>query len=149
MGENGLSVKIERVTSVNDALVSQLNPLLDEGAEWDAEQGAKFLDNPDNALFLAFVDRTAAGFLTAYRLQRLDKQRAEVLLYEIGVQEEFQRQGIGTRLVEAVKEWAGEAGAGEVWVLTYASNAAAMALYKSTGGEEEPPGTRMFTYNLG
>ncbi len=89
-----------------------------------------------------------AGFLTAYRLQRLDKRKAEVLLYEIGVHEGFQRQGIGTKLIAAVKEWATQVAADEVWVLTYASNKAAMALYKSASGEEDPPGTRMFTVKI-
>lgn len=145
-GSSEPKINIERITSVSDALISQINPLFDE--EWDLEQGEKFLSNPDNALFLAFVEGAAAGFLTAYRLQRFDYKKVEVLLYEIGVEEEFQRQGIATKLIEAVKDWAAEVGAAELWVLTYSSNEAAMALYKSCGGEEDEPGTRMFTFKL-
>jgi len=142
---------IQRITSVTDALIAQINPLLDE--HWDIEQGKKFLSNPDNALFLAFSEAASsedmvAGFLTAHRLQRLDKLKAEVLLYEVAVDEKFQQRGIGKALIQAVKDWAKEVGADNVWVLTYASNAAAMRLYQSAGGEEDPPGTRMFTYKI-
>ena len=89
-----------------------------------------------------------AGFLTGYRLQRLDKNRAEVLLYEIEVGVEFRRRGIGKKLIAALNAWAAEVGAFQTWVLTYADNGAAMALYKSMDGEEDPPGTRMFTYYI-
>ncbi|OJV94041.1 MAG: hypothetical protein BGO39_06940 [Chloroflexi bacterium 54-19] len=131
---------------VSPAIVSQLDEILDE--PWEVAQGEKFLANPDNALFLAFVGERVAGFLTGYRLQRLDKNRAEVLLYEIEVREEFRRQGIGKKLIGALNAWAAETGAFQTWVLTYSDNTAAMALYKSMDGEEDPPGTRMFTYYI-
>ena len=128
--------RIEQIFSVNVVLKQQINALLDEDVEWDNTQGQRFLGNPDNVLFLAFVEDKPVAFLTAYRLQRFDIRKAEVLLYEIGVLDEFQRQGIATALIAALKKWAVQAEADEVWVLTYASNKAAMGLYKSTRGEE-------------
>ena len=71
-----------------------------------------------------------------------------MLLYEIEVAEPFRRRGIGAALIERTKQWARDVDADELWVLTYASNAPAMALYASTGGEEDEPGTRMFTYRI-
>ena len=142
----GPEIRIERMTRVSPEVASQLNEILDE--PWDTTEGEKFLKNPDNALFLAFVGDRVAGFLTGYRLQRLDKNRAEVLLYEIEVREEFRRRGSGKKLIGALNAWAAEMGAFQTWVLTYSDNAAAMALYKSMGGQEDPPGTRMFTYYI-
>lgn len=142
------NLKISRIKSVDDSFIQQLNELLDEGMVWDLEEGQKFLSNNDNALFVAFENDRAVGFLTAHRLQRFDKRKAEVLLYEIGVHEDFRKKGIGKSLIKAVKQWAREVGADEVWVLTYNSNEAAMALYKSEAGEEDAPGTRMFTYKI-
>jgi ribosomal protein S18 acetylase RimI-like enzyme len=139
---------IQRVTHATPDFISQLNQELDDGMAWDGEQGQKFLANPDNALFVATVESVIVGFLTAYRLQRFDQRKAEVLLYEVGVNEAYQRRGIGKALIAAVKQWANEVEADEVWVLTDADNEAAMALYASTGGEEAGPGTRMFTYKL-
>jgi ribosomal protein S18 acetylase RimI-like enzyme len=146
VGTPGPEIKIERMTSVGPEVVPQLNEILDE--PWDATQGERFLRNPDNALFLAFAGNRVAGFLTGYRLQRLDKNRAEVLLYEIEVHAEFRRRGIGKKLIAALNLWAAEVEAFQSWVLTYSDNPAAMALYKSMEGEEDPPGTRMFTYYI-
>ena len=137
---------IHHLTSLNPALLPHLNQLLDHN--WELEQGERFLSNPDNALFLAFEDDIPVGFLTAYRLQRFDTRKAEVLLYEIGVDPDYQRRGIGTAMVAACKDWARAVGAHEIWVLTEHDNRAAKALYASTGGIEEAPGTVMFVYDL-
>jgi GNAT superfamily N-acetyltransferase len=139
---------IIRITSVNEKLVSQINSLLDSGTVWDLEEGKKFLSNLDNALFLAFWEEEAAGFLTAHRLQRFDKRKAEVILYEIGVGENFRQKGIGKALIEEVEKWAKEVGADEVWVLTNKSNIAANAMYKSAGGVTENPDEIMYVFKL-
>lgn len=146
MEVTALEIRIERMTSVSPEVEPQLNDILDE--PWDAGQGRKFLGNSDNALFLAFAGDKVVGFVTGYRLQRLDKNRAEVLLYEIEVIEEYRKRGIGKKLIAALNAWAAEIEAFQSWVLTYSDNEAAMAMYKSMGGEEDPPGTRMFTYYI-
>jgi GNAT superfamily N-acetyltransferase len=77
----------------------------------------------------------------------LDRRGAEVLLYEIGVEEPFQRRGVGRALVEEAKRWAAELAADELWVLTEDDNVPARALYAATGGREET-GFTMFVYGL-
>jgi GNAT superfamily N-acetyltransferase len=144
----GLPLFVRRLTEVDDALAARLNPLFDDGGEWDAIQGRIFVENSDNLFLAAFWDGEACGFLTAHRLQRFDRRRAEVLLYEISVDERFQRRGVGTALIAAVNRWARDVGADEVWVLTNAGNDAAMTLYQRTGGTEDVPGTTMFTYRI-
>ncbi len=116
---------------------------------WDAEQGGLFLQNPDNLLAVAWWDGRLCGFVSAHRLQRFDRRRAEVLLYEIGVDERFQRRGIGRALNAEIIRWAGEVAADEVWVLTNRSNTAAMALYQAAGGEEDEPDVTTFTFRIG
>jgi GNAT superfamily N-acetyltransferase len=142
------SSTVQRLTAVDADLAAALDAEFDEGMTWDAEQGAAFLANPDNLLLVARWEGEACGFLSAHRLQRFDRRRAEVLLYEIGVREPFQRRGIGRALVEETKRWAAEVGADVVWVLTEADNGPAMALYAATGGVPDPPGTTLFAYNL-
>jgi len=144
-----VSLTIRQLREVDAALAEQLNAEFDEGVVWDEEEGRHFLANPDTLFLAAFWGERVCGFATAYRLQRFDPRRAEVLLYEIGVNEAFQRHGVGTALITAVKRWAQEGGADEVWVLTERDNTAAMALYAATGGIEVPPGTTMFTYRIG
>ena len=137
-----------RETTVDAGLAAELDALFDEGVTWDTEQGRRFLAHPDTLLLVARWDGQVCGFLTAYRLQRFDRRPAEVLLYEIGVDETFQRRGAGRALVEEAKRWAAEVGADELWVMTEDDNVPARALYAATGGREET-GFTMFDYGLG
>ena len=146
MSSSGL-LTVRRVTIVDEALAAELDTMFDEGVSWDAEQGQRFLTHPDTLLLVARWDGEACGFLSAYRLQRFDRRGAEVLLYEIGVEEPFQRRGVGRALVEEAKRWAADVGADELWVLTEDDNTPARALYAATGGREET-GFTMFTYSL-
>ena len=146
MSARGL-LTVRRVTTVDVALAAELNAMFDEGVSWDTGQGQRFLAHPDTLLLVARWDGEACGFLSAYRLQRFDRRGAEVLLYEIGVEEPFQRRGVGRALVEEAKRWAAELGADELWVLTEEDNAPARALYAATGGREET-GFTMFEFRV-
>ncbi len=148
MNANKDPLRIRKFQTVDSIFIDQFNRLLDEGDVWDVEEGIRFLSNRDNALFVAFWNDEMVGFLSAHRLQRFDRRKAEVLLYEIAVLEKFRKRGIGRALIQSVKSWAHEVGADEVWVLTNISNDAAMALYKSEGGDEDLPGKTMFTYKI-
>jgi ribosomal protein S18 acetylase RimI-like enzyme len=139
---------IKQITAVDEPLIFQLNTLLDEGLRWDIDQGKKFLENKDNALFISYSGRKVSGFLSGYRLQRFDNKRAEVLLYEIGVDESFQRQGIGKSLIQALKQWAKNTDANEIWVLTNRANKAAVSLYKSEGGIIENVDEQMYVFKI-
>ena len=141
-------IDVRRLRDVDDDLAAQLSAQFDD-FPWDGEQGPAFLANPDNLLVGAFWEGRLCGFATAHRLQRMDRRRAEVLLYEIGVEEAFQRRGLGRAIVEEVKRWAVEVGADEVWVLTEASNGPAMAQYAATGGVADPTGTTLFVFKVG
>lgn len=140
-------LKVRRETAVDAALAADLDAIFDQGMSWDAEQGQRFLAHPDTLLLVARWNGDVCGFLSAYRLQRFDRRGAEVLLYEIGVAEPFQRRGAGRALVEAAKRWAADVGADELWVLTEDDNAPARALYATTGGREQTDMT-MFEYRV-
>ena len=144
-----MALVVRRIRPGDERVAILLEGLLDEGMHWDTEQGRHFLaDSATNALFLAEVDEMGIGFATANRLQRFDTRRAEVLLYEIAVRDEYQRQGIGRALVAQVLDWAREVGADEVWVLADSDNARACAFYAATGGEQFTPNSTMFTYRI-
>ncbi len=83
----------------------------------------------------AYVGEEPVGYVFAYRLARFDGRRPQVLLYEIGVAEQYRRRGIGRALIEDLKATANADGCGKMTVPTNRSNEAAMALYRSTGGE--------------
>src|SRR4051812_28498161 len=99
MSSSGL-LTVLRVTAVDVVLAAELDAIFDEGMSWDDEQGQRFLAHPDTLLLVARWNGKACGVLSAYRLQRFDLRRAEVLLYEIDVEESFKRRGVGRALIE-------------------------------------------------
>ncbi len=143
-----LHLSVRRVRSVDALLARQLDGLFDEGMVWDDTEGQRFLADPSNLLVVAFWDDIPCGFATAHRLQRVDRRRAEVLLYEIDVAEPYQRRGIGSALVAAVKRWAAAVGADEVWVLAEGDDARAIEFYRALGGHADEQGAIMFTFAI-
>ena len=139
---------VRRLQVVDAALARQLDDLFDEGMAWDAVEGRRFLVDPGNFLAVAFWDEIPRGFVSAHRLQRFDRRRAEVLLYEIDVAPSHQRCGIGAALVADVTRWAAEVGAAEVWVLAEGADARAQAFYRAIGGQADEQGALMFTFPL-
>ncbi len=77
---------------------------------------------------VALSDNNLAGFAVASCL-RLEPAEIEGLV----VDERYRRQGIGSALIRACKEWAANAGALNIRLEVRASNAAALALYQRHG----------------
>ncbi|HUT75754.1 MAG TPA: GNAT family N-acetyltransferase [Armatimonadota bacterium] len=67
--------------------------------------------------------------------------------YEVAVAEHHRRHGIGRALVEELKRLARADACGKVFVPTSRSNEAAMALYRSCGGEEGAADATAFWWN--
>lgn len=119
---------------------------------WDTvpsqETIVKFLGNSQNILLSAEVDDAIAGQVIGYILDRWDKDEAMLFLYSIDVAQTYQRKGIGTALIEAVRKLGREQGCSEAFVFTNCSNIAAMQLYQSTGGKRSnPDDVVMFEYD--
>jgi ribosomal protein S18 acetylase RimI-like enzyme len=113
------------------------------------ESSAKeFLNDPRHRLVVALDDELVVGFVSAVIYVHPDKPAPELWINEIGVAPTYQHQGIGKALMQAILEEARQAGCTEAWVLTERENLPAMAMYKSTGGEETPPDSVMFTFKL-
>jgi len=71
-----------------------------------------------------------------------------LFLYSIDVAETYQRRGIGTALIEAVRKLGREQDCSESFVFTNESNLAGMQLYQSTGGKRSnPDDVVMFEYD--
>jgi ribosomal protein S18 acetylase RimI-like enzyme len=129
-------------------------PLLDNVAEdvFDdpiVESSAQeFLNDPRHRLVVALDNNLVVGFVSAVIYVHPDKPAPELWINEIGVASSHQRQGIGKALMQAILEEAKKSGCTEAWVLTDRSNPPAMAMYKSSGGEETLPDSVMYTFKL-
>ncbi len=91
-----------------------------------------FLARPGNYLLVAFVEDRPVGFVTGIEILHPDKG-PEVLLYELGVDEEFRGRGIGSTLVKRLRDLARNAGCRGMWVVTEAANEAATRVYEAAG----------------
>jgi ribosomal protein S18 acetylase RimI-like enzyme len=98
----------------------------------------QFLDRDGHHLLVAYEQGVPAGFVSGVEITHPDKG-TEVLLYELGVDEEFRRRGIGRALVQALLDLAVDVGATNVWVPVDADNEVAIATYRSAGFDEPEP----------
>ena len=107
------------------------------------------LDSSGNYFIGAYHAALPVGFLIAHRFPRIDRDEYQIYLYEIGVDEQFQRQGIGTRMIELLKELCRKERVviKEIWVGTEDDNIPARELYRATGAEEERDNYREFVYS--
>lgn len=101
-----------------------------------AEWAQRLLARDDHHLLLAWVDGAAVGFVSGVELTHPDKG-TEMFLYELAVDEDHRRRGIGRALVDALAERARTRDCYDMWVLTDRANTAAMATYQGSGASDD------------
>lgn len=106
----------------------------------------EFLANPANYLIVAEVDNQLAGFLLAQVLPRLKQSSYKMFIYEIEVDRAHQRKGIGSALIQFIREIARRQKMMKGFVFTNHSNKGAVEFYKSTGGRIANGDDLMFVY---
>jgi ribosomal protein S18 acetylase RimI-like enzyme len=111
------------------------------------EETRRFLEDERHHLLLGYVDDRPAGFLSAVEVFHPDK-RSELFLNEVGVMEGARRRGLARALVDELKRIGHERACVSMWVLTDEDNAAAMRLYRSTGGVWNGEPVVMFEFAL-
>ena len=107
--------------------------LYDDAVRDDAVE--RFLADPTHHLLLAREGEDTVGFVSGMEMTHPDKG-TEMFLYELAVDEQHRRLGVGTALVRALADLAQERGCYGMWVLTDADNDAALATYAAAGAEE-------------
>jgi ribosomal protein S18 acetylase RimI-like enzyme len=138
-------VRVRRAVLGDEAEVARFEEAFDNRVLPD--ETARFLEDERHHLLLGYVDDRAAGFLSAVEVFHPDK-RSELFLNEVAVMEGARRRGVARALVDELKRIGRERGCGSVWVLTDEDNAAAMRLYRSTGGAWNGEPSVMFEYTL-
>lgn len=108
----------------------------------DQDLAADFLRRDGHHLLVASMDGVDVGFVSGIEMAHPDKP-AEMLLYELGVDEPYRRRGVGRALTLALVELARERGCRGVWLLTEAHNEAAISTYRSAGASEPQQGVTL------
>ena len=145
MTEPGTDVRIRRLGPRDAAVAGEVVRAF-KGAARSEEGLRSFVANPSNYLLLAETGAEVAGFLTAYRLERADREASQMFVYEVGVGEAWRRRGVAAALLREIREIARREGMFEAFVLTSRGNAPARRLYESTGGIVEDDAAILFVY---
>ena len=85
----------------------------------------------------ASAGETIVGGLVAYELDKFEKARREVYIYDLAVQAAHRRRGIATALIAHLREIAERRGAWVIYVQADHGDDPAIALYTKLGTRED------------
>ena len=86
---------------------------------------------------VALSDGEVVGGLVAYELEKFERARSEIYIYDLAVAKAHRRRGIATALIEGLQEIAAERGAWVIFVQADHGDDPAIALYEKLGVREE------------
>ncbi|MCR9136191.1 MAG: AAC(3)-I family aminoglycoside N-acetyltransferase [Alphaproteobacteria bacterium] len=85
----------------------------------------------------ALIGESVVGGLAAYELRKFERERSEIYIYDLAVDEEHRRRGIATGLIEHLKQTASRRGAYVIYVQADLGDEPAIALYTKLGIRED------------
>jgi len=141
--ENDKTFEIVRLGEADTRIAQQLFQLFGDvfgqGDKFAPHQGhlRNLLKNPSFVCFAALHKDEPVGGLTAYSLQMYNSDSAELFIYDIAVRPEFQRMGVGKRLVSAAQAYCTQNGIKQMFVDANEADTHALDFYRSLGGRAE------------
>ena len=85
----------------------------------------------------ALANEEVLGGLVAYELDKFERERREVYIYDLAVGETYRRHGIATAVIEHLREIAAQRGAWVIYVQADHGDEPAIALYEKLGVRED------------
>jgi aminoglycoside 3-N-acetyltransferase I len=138
-------MRIRRL-DVSDAELAVATVREFKGRSVSTADAEAFLADSKHYLVVADDLGAPAGFLLAYRLNRIDRPSAKLFIYELEVAERYRRRKVATSIVSLINDIARRERLMNAFVLTNHSNAGAVAFYKSTGARIANGDDLMFVY---
>jgi len=140
------SFKLHQLTPADVPLLRSLNALFGEAfgepttyvAEPPSHAYLEALLAKEHVVALvALVGQEVVGGLIAYELDKFERARRELYIYDLAVGEAHRRQGIATALIKRVREISAKRGTWVVYVQADYGDEPAIALYDKLGTREE------------
>lgn len=137
---------IRQLASGDVPLLRELNVLFGEafhdsetyGAEPPSDAYLAGILGRDHIVALVALSRQkVVGGLVAYELDKFERVRRELYIYDLAVAATHRRQGIATALIELLREIAIERGSWVIYVQADYGDAPAIALYEKLGSRED------------
>ena len=91
------------------------------------------LGKKDFIVVVAMMEKTVVGGLAAYVLEKFERQRREIYIYDLAVSDVHRRKGVATGTLNALKKIAAGQGAYTIFVQADLEDEPAIALYHSLG----------------
>ena len=130
-----MSIQLKRMQPGDELDFSEIAPdVFDEPIH--PERLEAYLLEPGHLMLLAFDNGVVVGQCAAVIHRHPDKP-TELYVDEVGTASTHLRQGIATRMVEAMFAWGRELGCREAWLGTELDNIEANGLYIKVGGKRE------------
>ena len=98
---------------------------------------AELLAKPHVLTLVALEGQTVVGGLVAYELEKLERARSEIYIYDLAVDEAHRRRGVATGLIRALGRIAKPRGAWVMFVQADREDTPAIRLYESLGKRED------------
>ena len=140
-----MAISVEQIEHFDKEL---LQKLFSKSSTYRGDFDGEFFQSRDRIFLLARMDGEACGFLFAYLLPDPRKGKKKLFLYSLDTFEAFRRQGVATKLLDALTEIAREENCKSIFLLTAHDNFPAQALYES-GGAEKNAAEFLYVYELG
>lgn len=137
---------LHRLRPTDVGLFRKLNALFGEafadpetyGAEPPSDAYLETLLAKEHVVVLAaLAGEDVLGGLVAYELDKFERARRELYIYDLAVGERHRRQGIATALIEHLREIAARRGAWVIYVQADYGDDPAISLYEKLGAREE------------
>ena len=97
----------------------------------------KLLEKNDFIVLVAFYEKDLIGGLTAYELPLCSAEKSEIFIYDIAIKNEFQRKGVGKKLLSFLKDYCKQNDISIFFVEAHEEDVHAVDFYHSTGGNAE------------
>src|SRR5262249_25081714 len=95
------------------------------------------LGKPHVIALAALDENEVVGGLVAYVLEKFERERSEVYIYDLAVAEPHRRKGIARQLIALLRHIAKQQGAYVVYVQADRGDEPAIRLYESLGTRED------------
>ncbi|WP_336485477.1 AAC(3)-I family aminoglycoside N-acetyltransferase [Methylobacterium nigriterrae] len=140
------TVTIQRLQACDIPRLRALNALFGEAFD---DRDTYAAEPPDDAylaallakehviVLAALADDALLGGLVAYELDKFERRRREIYIYDLAVRSQDRRRGVATALVEGVRRIGAQREASVVYVQADPGDDPAVSLYGKLGARED------------